>query len=157
MAKKQPEKPTVEQHIAGYPPEKLQEFEEMLLKRRIEIVQGIADQREETEGFHAERQPDDYDDAASNVDMNIHMMLNDTQKRELDQIEIALRRIKNGTYGICEVTGELISEARLRALPYTTMSVEAATRAERGRVEFRRETRSVPIDDDFLLSDEDQE
>ncbi len=156
MAKKT-EKATEEQKPVGYSPEKLKEFETMLIKRRLEIVRGIEDQREETEGFHAERQPDDYDDASNNVDLNIQMMLNDAQKRELDQIENALRRIKAGTYGICEATGELISEARLRALPYTTMSVQAAARAERGRVEFRRETRSVPIDDDFLLGDEDQE
>ena len=141
----------------SYSTKKLNEFEGMLMKRRLEIVQGIEDQREENEGFKTEREPDDYDDASNNVDMNIQMMLNDTQKRELDHIENALRRIKVGTYGVCEVTGELIAEARLRALPYTTMSVEAAARAERGRVELRRDTRSMPVDDDFIIGDEDSE
>lgn len=141
----------------GYSAAKLKMFEKMLRERRREIIAGIADLREDTERFKAEREPDEYDDASNNVDMNIQMMLNDTQKRELDQIENALLRIKSGTYGVCEVTGELIAEARLRALPYTTMSVQAAARAERGRVEVRREPRTLPIDDDFLLNDEDHE
>ncbi len=141
---------------ASYPPKKLKEFEKMLLERQREILEGIEEQREETEGFKTEREPDDYDDASNNVDMNIQMMLNDTQKRELDQIENALLRIKGGAYGVCEVTGELIAEARLKALPYTTMSVEAAARDERGRVEVRRDTpRSVRVEDDFLMKEDE--
>ena len=48
----------------------------------------------------------------------------------LSEIEGALTRIRNGTYGVCEVTGEPISEARLRAIPWTRVSIGAAERAE---------------------------
>jgi RNA polymerase-binding transcription factor DksA len=48
----------------------------------------------------------------------------------LAEIEGALNRIRNGSYGICEVTGEPISEARLRAIPWTRFSIGAAERAE---------------------------
>ena len=47
-------------------------------------------------------------------------------------IDGALKRIEEGTYGICEVTGEKIGEERLRALPFTTLSVEAQEEIERG-------------------------
>jgi DnaK suppressor protein len=47
------------------------------------------------------------------------------------QIEAALRRIDNGEYGYCEVTGEPISLARLEARPIATMTVEAQERHER--------------------------
>ncbi|MBI5691875.1 MAG: TraR/DksA family transcriptional regulator [Verrucomicrobia bacterium] len=50
---------------------------------------------------------------------------------ELGEIEAALKRLQKGTYGICEVTGEPIAEARLRALPWTRLSKNAAVRLER--------------------------
>ena len=37
----------------------------------------------------------------------------------------ALLRIENGTYGVCRVTGKLIPKERLRAVPHTTLSIEA--------------------------------
>ena len=43
----------------------------------------------------------------------------------LDNLENALVRIKNGTYGICSVTGKLIPKERLIAVPHTTQSIEA--------------------------------
>ena len=45
----------------------------------------------------------------------------------LPQIQLALKKISDGTYGVCEETGELISEKRLRALPWTTLSLNGAT------------------------------
>ncbi|RFM29150.1 TraR/DksA family transcriptional regulator [Deminuibacter soli] len=45
----------------------------------------------------------------------------------IDQLEKALMRIENKTYGVCKVTGELIDKARLRAVPHTTMSMQAKT------------------------------
>ena len=48
----------------------------------------------------------------------------------LAEIEGALNRIRTGSYGICEVTGEPISEARLKAIPWTRFSIGAAERAE---------------------------
>jgi len=47
------------------------------------------------------------------------------QKKFIEQLEAALIRIENKTYGICVVTGKLIPKARLRAVPHTTKSIEA--------------------------------
>jgi DnaK suppressor protein len=47
------------------------------------------------------------------------------QKKFIEQLEAALMRIKNKTYGICRATGKLIPAERLRAVPHTTMSMEA--------------------------------
>ena len=47
------------------------------------------------------------------------------QQRFIEQLEAALVRIENKTYGICVVTGKLIPKARLRAVPHTTKSIEA--------------------------------
>lgn len=47
------------------------------------------------------------------------------QKKFIEQLENALIRIENKTYGICRVTGKLIPKERLRAVPHTTQSMEA--------------------------------
>lgn len=49
---------------------------------------------------------------------------------ELAEVEAALERIRNGTYGICEVTGQPIAPARLRAIPWTRRCVAAARSAQ---------------------------
>src|ERR1700754_2787789 len=50
------------------------------------------------------------------------------QKKLIDQLEAALVRIENKTYGICRETGKLIQKERLRAVPHTTLSMEAKLR-----------------------------
>lgn len=47
------------------------------------------------------------------------------QNKFIEQLENALIRIENKTYGICRVTGKLIPKERLRAVPHTTQSMEA--------------------------------
>ena len=47
------------------------------------------------------------------------------QKKFIEQLEAALMRIQNKTYGICRSTGKLIPKERLRAVPHTTQSMEA--------------------------------
>ena len=51
--------------------------------------------------------------------------LADRQRRFINNLEAALLRIENGTYGICRETGKLISKDRLRAVPHATLSIEA--------------------------------
>ena len=47
------------------------------------------------------------------------------QKKFIEQLEAALVRIENKTYGVCRETGKLIQKERLRAVPHTTLSMEA--------------------------------
>lgn len=47
------------------------------------------------------------------------------QQKFITNLENALIRIKNGTYGICKESGKLISKERLRAVPHTTMSIDS--------------------------------
>ncbi|MDP9078961.1 MAG: TraR/DksA C4-type zinc finger protein [Bacteroidota bacterium] len=47
------------------------------------------------------------------------------QKKFIEQLESALDRIRNKTYGICRTTGKIIPAERLRAVPHTTQSMEA--------------------------------
>ncbi|MES2964607.1 MAG: TraR/DksA family transcriptional regulator [Bdellovibrionota bacterium] len=59
-------------------------------------------------------------------------------KEQLLEIELALARIENGRYGICEETEEPIEQERLRALPWTRLSIEGAEIRESVRRKFAR-------------------
>lgn len=77
------------------------------------------------------REPDLNDRASSETDWGIELRTRDRQRKLIAKIESALRRIVEGEYGYCQVTGEPISLARLRARPIATMTLEAQERHER--------------------------
>jgi DnaK suppressor protein len=77
------------------------------------------------------REPDLNDRASSETDWGIELRTRDRQRKLISKIEAALRRINEGEYGYCQVTGEPISLARLRARPIATMTLEAQERHER--------------------------
>jgi RNA polymerase-binding protein DksA len=65
------------------------------------------------------------DDGASTSEKEYLSQLAARQRKFIENLENALIRIENKTYGICKVTGKLISKERLRAVPHTTLSMEA--------------------------------
>jgi DnaK suppressor protein len=77
------------------------------------------------------REPDVTDRASSETDWSIELRTRDRQRKLITKIDEALRRIEEGEYGYCEVTGEPISLGRLEARPIATMTVEAQERHER--------------------------
>ena len=77
------------------------------------------------------READLTDRASSETDWAIELRTRDRQRKLIAKIDAALRRIQDGEYGFCEVTGEPISLARLEARPIATMTVEAQERHER--------------------------
>ena len=77
------------------------------------------------------REPDVTDRASSETDWSIELRTRDRQRKLIAKIDSAIRRIDEGEYGYCEVTGEPISLARLEARPVATMTVEAQERHER--------------------------
>ncbi len=77
------------------------------------------------------REPDLNDRASSETDWSIELRTRDRQRKLIAKIDAALRRITEGEFGYCQVTGEPISIARLRARPIATMTLEAQERHER--------------------------
>ncbi|MEO9129928.1 MAG: RNA polymerase-binding protein DksA [Sphingomonas sp.] len=77
------------------------------------------------------READLTDRASSENDWSIELRTRDRQRKLISKIDAAIRRIEEGEYGYCEVTGEPISLARLEARPIATMTVEAQERHER--------------------------
>ncbi|MEH3106369.1 MAG: RNA polymerase-binding protein DksA [Sphingomonas fennica] len=85
------------------------------------------------------REPDVTDRASSETDWSIELRTRDRQRKLIAKIDAALRRIDEGEYGYCEVTGEPISLGRLEARPIATMTVEAQERHERNERISREE------------------
>ena len=77
------------------------------------------------------READLTDRASSETDWSIELRTRDRQRKLVAKIDAALRRIDEGEYGYCDVTGEPISLARLEARPIATMTIEAQERHER--------------------------
>ena len=77
------------------------------------------------------REPDIADRASSETDWSIELRTRDRQRKLIAKIDAAIRRLYDGEYGYCEVTGEPISLARLEARPIATMTLEAQERHER--------------------------
>lgn len=77
------------------------------------------------------REPDLNDRASSETDWSIELRTRDRQRKLIAKIDAALRRIEEGEYGFCEVSGEPIGLGRLIARPIATMTVEAQEAHER--------------------------
>ncbi|MCX7676360.1 MAG: RNA polymerase-binding protein DksA [Alteraurantiacibacter sp.] len=77
------------------------------------------------------REPDLNDRASSETDWGIELRTRDRQRKLIAKIDAALRRIDEGEYGWCEVTGDPIGINRLIARPIATMTVEAQQAHER--------------------------
>ena len=77
------------------------------------------------------READLTDRASSETDWSIELRTRDRQRKLIAKIDAALRRIDEGEYGYCEVSGEPIPLGRLEARPTATMTVDAQERHER--------------------------
>lgn len=81
--------------------------------------------------------PDIADRASTETERSLELRTRDRQRKLIDKIDSALRRIEVGTYGFCEDTGERISLKRLDARPIATLSVEAQEAHERRERVYR--------------------
>ncbi|MBP2515312.1 DnaK suppressor protein [Sphingomonas sp. PvP018] len=103
--------------------QKLQQWKDAILRESQETLSQLQ--------VDSLREADLTDRASSETDWSIELRTRDRQRKLVSKIEAAIRRIDDGEYGYCEVTGEPISLARLEARPIATMTVEAQERHER--------------------------
>ena len=108
----------------------LEYFRRKLLHWRAELLAGS---KETKQGLQdgARNIPDAADRASEETDRSIELRTRDRQRKLVAKIDKALRRIDEGEYGYCDVTGEPISLRRLDARPIATLSLEAQERHER--------------------------
>ncbi|MEO9780270.1 MAG: RNA polymerase-binding protein DksA [Sedimentitalea sp.] len=108
----------------------LEYFRRKLIEWKHELLAGS---RDTIEGLQdgTRNIPDVADRASEETDRALELRTRDRQRKLVAKIDSALRRVEEGEYGYCEVTGEPISLKRLDARPIATMSLEAQERHER--------------------------
>ncbi len=99
----------------------------------------LRDSRETLENLQEENvlHADIADRASSESDRTLELRTRDRQRKLISKIDSALRRLDDGTYGYCEVTGEPIGIRRLDARPVATLSLEAQEKHERREKVYR--------------------
>jgi len=107
----------------------LQEFKELILRK---LESAKAELKDLSESANNSNGTDDtgsvyktMEDGSSTLLKESNSQLAGRQRKFIDNLESALLRIENKSYGICKVTGKLIAKERLMAVPHTTQSMEA--------------------------------
>lgn len=113
-------------------PEELDYFRNLLIIKRSEaekeidlIRESMADRADSDAADHSSFAHHSGDVGTDVENTNMNYKLIEREKKFIEQIDDALARIDNGTYGICQATGEPISRGRLKAVPHTRYSIRA--------------------------------
>ncbi|MDZ7824372.1 MAG: RNA polymerase-binding protein DksA [Ahrensia sp.] len=113
-------------------------FRAKLVSWRAELLQ---ESRETIDHLQREssNHPDITDRATSESDRAIELRARDRQRKLINKIDMAIRRVDDGSYGYCEETGDPIGIMRLDARPIATLSLDAQERHERREKIYRDE------------------
>jgi RNA polymerase-binding transcription factor DksA len=134
-----------------YSDEELEEFKQIILKKLDKAKTDLEILRE---SMHSDGEVDSnltyrlQDDGKENLIKEENARLIARLERFIRDLELALVRIENKTYGICRVTGKLIEKDRLRAVPHATLSIEAKMKMQKGE---------IPVSNDYNIDTEETE
>jgi len=111
-------------------PEKLAFFRFMLTQKINELLneaeKTVSEMTNEKVNF-----PDPTDRASLESDRNFELRIRDRERKLIAKMQEAIKRIDDGTFGICESCGGPISEKRLMARPVTTLCIDCKTKQEK--------------------------
>jgi RNA polymerase-binding transcription factor DksA len=122
-------------------PEKFKRFHKLLIDLRRHLTEGIERHSEETLKRSVKDDAGDLsaygqhmaDAGTDTFDRDFALSLVSNEQEALSEIDAAIKRIHDGSYGICEITSKPISKERLLAVPFTRHSAEAQKQIERNR------------------------
>jgi RNA polymerase-binding transcription factor DksA len=128
-------------------PEKYKRYYKLLVDLRKHLTEGIERHSEETLKRSTKDDAGDLsaygqhmaDAGTVTFDRDFALSLVSSEQEALSEIEAAIKRVRDGTYGICEITAKPISKERLLAVPFTRYSAEAQKQIERNRHHSRTE------------------
>lgn len=128
-------------------PEKFRRYYKLLIELRDHVTGQLDQHSEETLKRSAKDDAGDLssygqhmaDAGTDTFDRDFALSLVSNEQEALSEIDAAIQRIKNGTYGVCEVTAKPISKERLLAVPFTRYSTEAQKEIEKNRYRSRQQ------------------
>jgi RNA polymerase-binding transcription factor DksA len=122
-------------------PEKFRRYYKLLIELRNHVTGQLDQHTEETLKRSSKEDSGDLssygqhmaDAGTDTFDRDFALSLVSNEQEALSEIEAAIQRIKQGTYGVCEITQQPISKERLMAVPFTRYTAEAQKELERNR------------------------
>ena len=106
-------------------------FRQILVNWKDELLKESSQTLNNLQNVENSAKPDLTDRASEEIDRTFELRTRDRERKLINKIEAALKRIEDGTYGYCEETGEQISLKRLQARPVATLSLEAQENHEK--------------------------
>jgi DnaK suppressor protein len=122
-------------------PEKFRRYYRLLIDLRSHVLESLGQHSEETLKRSAKEDAGDLsgygqhmaDAGTDTFDRDFALSLVSSEQEALSEVEAAIKRVRDGTYGICELTGKPIGKDRLLAVPFTRHSAEAQKELEKTR------------------------
>lgn len=131
--------------VPKYKAAEIREFRQLLLNLRDKVVDGISflagdnlnrsqrDASGDLSGYSMHMA----DQGTDNFDREFALNMVSSEQDVLYEIDEAIRRCDQGSYGVCEMTGELIEKERLKIIPYARYSVAYQKTLEKGKTRYR--------------------
>lgn len=136
-AKKSVRKPAKTLKIKRLPKKELDIYKKLLYQLRGKIAGDLQQIEGDTlsgdQTVHSGELSDVADMATDNYDRELNIGLATNEQQLLNDIDVALKKIEDGTYGICEIYGTSIPKKRLLAMPYTRLSMKAQEEEEKAK------------------------
>lgn len=116
--------------------EQIEIFKNRLLALRDEMTKMVKETSQDvkSEGESKGYSQHQADEGTDDFDRTINLQLTDKEIQILRQVDRALEKIEEGTYGICDLSKEEIPLKRLEAIPYAIMTVQAQEKLEKGQL-----------------------
>ena len=118
-------------HSKALNKKELKRFQEMLEEKRKVVVERARQMLSEGMVLDANDLPDEMDLASSEYLQSFEFRLRGREKSLLSKLDLALKKIDDGTFGVCEVCEEPIGKKRLEARPETTLCIKCKEDQER--------------------------
>jgi RNA polymerase-binding transcription factor len=127
--------PSTSARAARMPKRELEKYRRLLQEKKNGLMSELAKMKNAEEETTEESTQDIADKAVSSYTREFLYSLNDSERSTIQQIEQALIRIDDGTYGFCLNCGNPLNEKRLTAIPWSRHCVDCQELAEKGLLE----------------------
>jgi RNA polymerase-binding protein DksA len=120
-----------------------EEFKQLLLEKKNTLLKEVSEQVEEVANEKLDEPGDLVDMATELLEQEMNLSLTAAELNTIKEIDEALKRIENGTYGICIDSGEPINKIRLKAVPEAKRTLEAQEKFDKKLKDQKRRSASI--------------
>ena len=110
--------------------DQLKRLRQLLLDKKSELIANVSEEEKEGRESVSVEAKDFADMATESYGQELNFSISDAGRKNLRDIENALLRINEGTYGVCESCGKPIAESRLEAVPHARMCISCQENSE---------------------------